>query len=341
MRLCSEFRDGYLWGRSFDSPSPKTLVAGAFDLSIVATSWDSRCLSLTAATEFRSTATCVLRFHVKDSAGMRDKHDPVLIDFCQGHSERVSVLDGPSVDLQTMWSRLREEIWRAYKSLRRPLRVFIDTSACPRFYSLAVLAASLAGGLAQQVSLFYAEGRYPEPDHEPEIAFTGERWKSVAVPGLEGACDPDKDRFFLVAVGFEGWKTLRAVAQADPDRVSVLFPSPGTQPGYDERTRSDNATLFQEYRIPDMQIVKAPAGDAVAAWAALSEAALERPDIENSYFLCCGTKAHSIALGLRAIVARYPAVLYNVPDEHKVVPIEASGRYWLFDIVDLTAPAAD
>ena len=268
---------------------------------------------------------------------MRDEHDRIMLEFCRNRSGRVALLRGGSTNLSEIWTQLREEIWRVYRELRRPIRVFIDSSTCPRYYALAVLATSIGGGLASRVSLFYAEGRYPDPDHEPEIAFTGERSQSVAVPGLEGTYDPDKDRFYLIAVGFEGWKTLRTVAQADPDRVSVLFPSPGTQPGYEDRTRNDNEPLFRGYRIPHTQIIKAPAGDAIAAWEALSEAALERPEAENTCFLCCGTKAHAVGLGLRAMVARYPAVLYNLPDEHKVVPIEASGRYWLFEVRDVTA----
>jgi hypothetical protein len=143
-----------------------------------------------------------------------------------------------------------------------------------------------------------------------------------------------------VSVGFEGPKTLRAVTRADPDRVSLLFPSPGILPAYVEITRRSNEELVQEYRIPKVQIVEAPAADVIGAWKALDAASLDRPEAENSYYLCCGTKPHAVALALRAIALEYPAVLYNLPEEHKVHETEPAGTFWRFDIRDVTAVPA-
>ena len=85
------------------------------------------------------------------------------------------------------------------------------------------------------------------------------------------------------------------------------------------------------------QIVRAPAGDAVKAWKQLDDAGLERPTEENTYYLCSGTKPHALALGLRAMVLEYPTVLYNIPDEHKVTKTIPRGRYWRYDITDVTS----
>ena len=152
------------------------------------------------------------------------------------------------------------------------------------------------------------------------------------MPGLEGEYDPAKARFYLLSVGFEGAKTLRVVTRADPDRVSVLFPEPGYFPEYSKRTRIDNDALLRRFRVPRDQVVCATAADAIGAWEALHRNNVERPDLENSYYLCCGTKPHSIALALRAAALRTPAVVYNVPEEHKVVQIRAAGLYWRFNI---------
>jgi hypothetical protein len=186
------------------------------------------------------------------------------------------------------------------------------------------------------MTLFYAEGGYPDPSKGEELVFTGGRWKSVEAPYFPGIWDPRKKTFYLVSVGFEGDKTLRTISRADPDRVSVLFPEPGIRPEYVEATSRANHELMRMYRIPENQVVRAHAADAIAAWQALSSAAIERPD-ENAYFVCCGTKPHSIALGLRAKVLKTPAVLYNLPDEHRVVDIKPSGKFWKYEITDLTA----
>jgi hypothetical protein len=217
----------------------------------------------------------------------------------------------------------------------RPLRMLVDLSACPRYYAVGLLGAYITQGLVGSLTVFYAEGLYPEPGNGEELVFTGSRWKSVEAPYFPGFWDPRKKTFYLVSVGFEGDKTLRTISRADPDRVSILFPEPGICPEYVEKTQHANADLVRMYRIPENQIVRAHAADAIAAWQALSRAAIERPD-ENAYFVCCGTKPHSIALGLRAKVLKTPAVLYNLPDEHRVVDIKPSGKFWKYEITDLT-----
>ena len=275
-------------------------------------------------------------FSAKDKAGLRDKHDIVISDYCHSVAESTKPLTGSAIDVKTMWEVLYSNVISMLKSLRRPLRILIDISTFPRFYFGALCAMGIKMGLCESLTLFYAEGEYPITLPKQEIAFTGGNWLTIPIPGLVGEYDPGKSRFYMVSIGFEGWKTLRVVSRADPERVSILFPEPGFNESYVERTITNNQDLFDQYRIPPEQVVKAHAGDAIGAWKALSLEKLERPATENTFYLCCGTKPHSLALVLRAIVLGYPSVLYNLPGEHMVIETQPNGRFWRYDIKDIT-----
>lgn len=333
------FASGSLRGRSFSASTAAELYSGEYDLAILISSWDRRAVCVAQAERFKAGLCVVTLFTYRDRLGLRDQHDVELLEFARRCASEVCEVQSDSLDLQGTWSQLLRSMVEFRHRLRRPLRIFVDASACPRYYLLAIVATALSSGLAAHVSVTYAEGRYPAKatDSNEDISFTHGQWKSVAIPTLEGRYSPGLKRFLLVSIGFEGWKTIRAVARADPDRVSILHGNPGTTAEYAQRAMQDNADLIRYYRIPPDQILCAPAGDAIAAWKTLSDSAIERPE-ENTYFLCSGTKPHSLGLGLRALCLRSPAVLYNLPEAHHVVAIEPNGNYWRFDIESLTVP---
>jgi hypothetical protein len=334
------YASGSLRGSSYSSTSATQLYCGDYDLAILVSSWDTRSVCVSQAERFKAGLCVVTLFTYRDRLGLRDRHDADLLAFAQRCAPEVCEIRGDSLDLENTWSQLLRSMVAHRHRTKRPLHIFVDASACPRYYLLAIVATALSSGLAARVSVTYAEGRYPAKttNSSEDISFTHGQWKSVAIPTLEGKYSPGLKRFLLVSIGFEGWKTIRAVSRADPDRVSILHGKPGTTTEYADRALQDNADLIQYYRIPPEQILCAPAGDAIAAWKTLSASAIERPE-ENAYFLCSGTKPHSLGLGLRALCLRSPAVLYNLPEAHHVVEIEPNGKFWRFDIESLTVPA--
>ena len=170
-----------------------------------------------------------------------------------------------------------------------------------------------------------------------EFPFSYGHWKAVPVPFAQGEIRPGKSRHYVVSVGFEGPKTARVLTKADPDRVTILFPSPGVQRGYSALAASQNQRIIDDYKIPKENIIRADAADAIKAWAALNKRALSWRQDEEISFLCCGTKPHALALMLEALVSRKPAVLYNLPERHMFVDVEPNGRFWKFTISDLTS----
>jgi hypothetical protein len=330
------FRQAYLIGESNRSDH-QGVLNGQYDLMILSSSWDGRSICITSENDVRAKHSILLLFDFRDNSGLRDKHDKMLIDYCNKKSEFTNPIRGHSIDIENIWSQIYAKITEIAGDLRRPLRVLMDISSCPRYYFCAATAVGFSQALVENMTFLYAEGKYPDSPSDREIAFTGSRWKTVAIPGLFGEFEPEKKRFYLVSVGFEGWKTLRVISRQDPDRISVLFPDPGFVLDYPERTHRNNKDLLTQYQIPDEQIVRAHAGDAIAAWKELSVKGVERPLKENVFYLCSGTKPHSLALTLRAITLGYPAVLYNLPDEHVVVPMEPNGKFWIYTVSDVTS----
>lgn len=334
----TKFRQRYLFARSEKADDPSVLLSGKFDLAMFAPSWDRRCLAIIKAPDIQIDQCIVLRFSGRDHLGLREIHEIQLIEFLKPRSRNLICIDGDAVDLDGVWEAIWSKIKSLFHTFRSDIKTLIDLSTCPRYYSLGTLAGLLRHGIAQEVCVFYAEGKYPldAHPHPLDYPFGIGQWRAVAIPFLEGMPDPIKKKYFVVSVGFEGTKTGRVLAREDPDRISILFPDPGSRPGYVEQTLERNRDTIKEYQVPDDQIFKATAGDAIMAWRELARRAPERPEMESSYYLCCGTKPHSLAFALRAICLHHPTVLYNLPEKHNFIDVHASGSYWTFRIQDLS-----
>jgi len=334
----TKHRDRYISGHAIKRQALSGVDLGAFDLVLLAPSWDRRCTSITDI-KLQADTAIVLRFDLKDNRGLQVQHEKLIDNFAFQTASNVIPLSGDATALRSFWTK----IWMTVTSLRTrkktPWRVLIDLSTCPRFYSLGLLAGLFREGLAQTVSVLYAEGKYgtkPQPS-TADYPFTVGHWEAEPVPFLLGNSRPTKKKHFVVSVGFEGRRTARVLAKEDPDRVSVLMPKPGVRPGYVTETWRRNKETIDEYCIAKERIVNAPAGDAISAWKKLTEAGLEEPENEEVLYLCCGTKPHSLAMALRAICLEYPTVLYNRPELHSFMDVFPTGVYWQYDLRDLSS----
>jgi hypothetical protein len=314
------------------------LVDGEYDLLVMAASWDSRCLCLLRA-DVRARCGIGVFFENRGVLGLRDAHDPKIRAYLSERCNSVHEIEHASEDLEGLWQELWKAAWEAYAQVGRPLRLLLDLSTCPRYYAMALLAGGFRKGIIAALTCFYSEGRYPEPNEtNTHEQFTTGRWKTQDVPYLTGTADPGNRRFYVVSVGFEGSKTYLAVSNNDAERVMILFPRPGVRPDYPERTRRSNEILYEEYGLDESSEIAAPAGDGIAAWAALAGANPTRPD-ENPFYLCCGTKPHSIAMAVHALIDERVTVLYARPGSHKEAAINPLDSYWALRIQDLSLPA--
>lgn len=335
----TEFLAAGIEARSRSEQDVRTLLQGQFDAIVLTPSWDSRCLSITDATEVSATLGVCALFANRGALGLRDKHDPVVLGWLRERVESITTVTGPSENLRDIWRGIFDPLTDLMRERNRPLRVLVDLSTCPRYYAAGLLSSGLQRGVFGDATFFYAEASYSEAENAPRVVepFTGGRWSPVPVPDRMGAYSPTKRRFYLVSVGFEGAKTFTAVNRADPDRVALLFPRPGFRQSYEKLCGEQSDQLLDEYIVPEDLIIDAPAGDMVAAWEALTLRNVEQPDRENIFYLCSGTKPHTLALTLRAYALGSPAVLYNRPQTHVETETRPSGTYWTYEISDKTA----
>lgn len=332
-----QFQQGYLKGVAKSSTHPEDLVPGKYDVLLMTSSWDRRCIPLTHITNINATIGMLLLFSKKDSHGLREKHDAIVSSYCKRVSGTFVTIFGDSLETKNLWETLRNNLINAHRAIGRPMSVLVDISTCPKFYSMAILACCFKERLAHRVTLFYSEGEYRSAANETEPVFTRGEWKAVTVPYMDGTWSPEKQKFFLISCGFEGPQTFRVALKADPERISLLYPDPGVVPAHTMKTEDSNRELRDYYKIPDEQIVRAHAADAIETWKNLEDNPLEDPESENVHYVACGTKPHAIALVLRALAKDYPTVLYSVPDEHVVHDTYPRGTYWTYQLDDLTS----
>jgi hypothetical protein len=332
----SEFRRAWLHATSEQDDDPTQLIAGHFDLLVTTASWDSRCLCLIDCEVTADSAVGVF-FTNRGEGTLRDKHDPQVQSFLERAGSQVTSIHRGSDELDDLWGDLWNAITDAADVARSPLRVLLDLSTCPRYFAMALIAAGFRSHLVGELIVFYAEGKYPPPtDEDPHEPFTHGRWETVPVPLLEGQADPGLPRHYVVSVGFEGSKTVRAVSSEGADNVTVLFPRPGVAREYEKRTMDENRILLDDFGIDEDEVIAAPAGDSVATWRALDERR-HLWTCDDAFYLPAGTKPHAIGMALDAMLGGDVSVMYAKPATHKETAIEPLGHYWRFTIRDLTS----
>ena len=259
----------------------------------------------------------------------------VLSKFLQGRSRQLVTIDGDIRNLDETWTSILETTIRGDFVPGKP--TFVDLSVSPIYYSIGLINTFLLAGTSAQIDVLYSEAEYIKSENGTDDAFPFSfgQWRSVPIPFLAGSPQPSKERHFFVSVGFEGTKTLRILSKSDPKQVTLILPVPGFQPKYDEEVQTRNQTLIDNYCIPDEQILKIPAGDPVEVWRTLSQNIEDSPQ-QDLYYLCCGTKPHSLGLALSGLVAEYPCVLYNLPERLNQIEIRQSNRYWKYELRDAT-----
>jgi hypothetical protein len=275
------------------------------------------------------------------SGVLRGEHDAVLAEFIHEAAEMSEIVDEHSEDVERVFARVEDGIAGLRKQLDRPIRMLVDLSAMTRFVSLGAVAMALNDSIAEYVDVFYAEAFYGDVLGESRVPILDQRaaWEAVAVPRLEGDWYPSNLRHFLVSVGFEAAQVARLVERWDPDRISVLFPSPSVDAEYEAHTKSANRRWMAQCEVGTDATIYASGADAVAVWSVLSGSARIDPARDNMYCLLCGSKPQALALALYALARERPAVMYVRPTVHVEKEISASGYYWRYRLRDRTVIA--
>ncbi|WP_283435633.1 hypothetical protein [Neorhodopirellula lusitana] len=328
------FRRSFLGATACKSTNLEDVYTGKYDLLVASSSWDRRCAVIAQSNRIESEAGLLLLFEKRDSLGLRDAHDAKLEDHLSSICEGLVTARYDSRDLESTWDFIVDKLDKTFSNHKRPLKIFVDLATIPRYFSLGILAYGIKHGLLEAITFGYSEGRYRNLSGNSVEWFTEGGWDAVAIPCLEGEWEPQNKRLYVVSIGFEGAKTQRLITKAEPDRVAVLYPDPPVQPDYADEVALNNGKLTRDFNIADRDIVRAHAADAVSAWRSLDAASVEKLGLETCIYACCGSKPHSLALALRAMSTGVGAVMYVVPDSHRVSDVQPNGTYWQYTIRD-------
>jgi hypothetical protein len=310
--------------------------SGRYHLLVAASSWDLRSTVICRSTDLDADHAILFNFKKKDAAGLSLDSEVRLTASLKAMSTTMHVEEVDSTAFESNWDRLRRQLLKCYQDNMGPIDVFVDLSTIPLYLSLGILGYGLKNGILKSIVFGYSEGCYADatPSIVAQELFTEGGWRAMPIPGLLGEWEPYRESHYVVSVGFEGLKTRQFVSRSEPDKVSILFPDPAVQVGYETVAMQSNARLVTEFSIPDSRVIRAHATDLNATLQRLSDAAIENFETDNLTYICCGTKPHSLAMAIRAAVLQEPAVLYMVPESHRVSEVKPNGNYWRYEISD-------
>jgi hypothetical protein len=344
MGIVTSFNNNGIHAVSFCSNDISDFTFNNYDVVIVASSWDPRCLNITNSNISGIHHGILFTFDDKDDAGFRNKHDDLLKSWMSKNIINSKTICGKSTDVESSFSLLFSMLTTISLSHEKPINILFDLSTCPRFISLSTLSKGFNLGIIKRIDYFYGECLYPEP-HDgilggvEEVVFTSGDWNTLSLEHCLGQFDPSSKVLITVSIGFEGNKILRVLNIEDPDSVNILMPDPGFSEGYVRRVLEANSELISEYQVDDSRILKANAGDAVASWRILDLSIQNTPENSaNHSYLCTGSKPHSLGMTLSAMANENVAVLYTLPKEHNFVEVRTVSKYWVYQVNNLTIP---
>lgn len=331
----THFDDRHLSGTATRSDDVEALLDGEYDYLLLGSSWDRRSIELACTRPSVGLAQLFLPHNV-GTGSLRVQHDAILAEYVGSVAQEVDTITEGSEALVPVWTQIESAMRGLRKQLDRPLRVLIDLSAMPRYFTLGALAVGLNENVAAFVDVIYGEANYGPVvarSDVPGLEYSAS-WEAVAVPGLEGDWFPANRRHFLVSIGFEGTKVGRLVERWDPEAITVLFPHPSVRPEYEATVEGENALWMKQYGVEPDDIVRADPANAIASWQIASTSPRPDPTGENVYCLLAGSKPHGLGLSLYSLARERPAVMYVRPTIHEQRDISSNGVFWRFRLTD-------
>lgn len=311
-------------------------IRDSFDLFIFTAGWESRCMEVTEynTEHFNFDSAIIISFKDGGEFGYLPEYMDKIKSFIKSKtSSKIISIESEPTDLKKITEDLNKNIVELANDLKKPLNIGFDISSCPRYFFLYLLGYCLENGLAQNISFFYSEGKYS--GDVKNYVHTQGKWDLIEVSYLEARdCDPEHKKMFVVSAGFEGNRFRSLVAKYEPDDLGILMPIPGFNEGYTEKVEKECKPMIEEFDIPDDDIVKVPAGDAIAAWDALKTASLNKKGYNITY-LTFGPKPHVLAMGIHGYLNKKITVTYRMPDAYTHSEVEPTGVFWRYDIKNL------
>lgn len=332
----TDFSENNLYGIS-EKLSKKDGIKGHFDLFIFTSSWESRCMEIINydGVDFDFESAAIISFKLGMEKGYLPEYMDKLKSFVntKGINSDIFFIEHESTELKKITNDIKNIIEKLVKDKNRPLHIGFDITSCPRFFFLYLLGFCLNNRMACKLSFFYSEGIY-NIDEKDYVHTTGD-WEIIEISGLEAKIyDPADKKMFVVSAGFEGNRFRSLVAKYEPDNLGILLPDPGFNRNYTQKVNNECKPMIDEYNISDDSIVKAPAGDAIAAWKALKTPSLNKDGYHIAY-LTFGPKPHALAMGIHGFLNEKISVIYRIPKGYTGLEVKPTEIFWRYEIKNL------
>jgi hypothetical protein len=331
----TEFQENYIYGCSKKYEIHES-ISGNFDLLIISCGWESRCVDFVKRIghEFTYEYASVLSFRLDEEPGYDKDYMENITKSIKIHinKENILFIENEVTSLRKIVEDLKKLIRSLIEKLNRPLKLALDITCCPRYVFLFLVAFCFRNNLIKELAIFYSEANYQT--RPSSYAHTKGQWHLIEIPELESRNINLNRRLFVVSAGWEGKYYRRIVVKSEPDYLGILLSDPGFTEEYTNKTWSECQPLVKEYNLSPELIVKAHAGDAVAAWKALDTPLLNRPDCQINY-LTFGTKPHALAMGIRGILHDEISVIYRIPDGYYRINALGNGNIWRYNLTNL------
>ena len=332
----TECYENYIYGKSTKILKEEG-INDHFDLFIFTVGWESRCTEIVKYDTglFYFDSAIIISFRMDDKIGYLQEYMDKIESFAKMKisDSEISPIEYEPNELDKITKDIRKTIEKLVEKLKRPLYIGFDITSCPRYFFLYLLGFCLNNEIAQEISFFYSEGRYA--GNIEEYIHTKGDWKIVEVSNFEALdYDPADKKMFIVSAGFEGNRFRSLVAKYEPDAVGILLPDPGFNQEYTKKVEHECKPMIEEFNIHDDAIVRAPAGDAIAAWEALKIPTLNKQGYHIAY-LTFGPKPHVLAMGIHGFLNKKISVTYRIPEGYTRLEVEPTGIFWRYDIKNL------
>lgn len=312
------------------------------DVAVVFAGWESRVLEVERLSLSANRVLCVNWREAETAPWHKGIHDRLYSAASSWSKDVKRVGLHMYAGLDEGLATLLEFLVDCHEATRRPLKVFLDISNCPEFFSVGLFAAATRLGLVIVWTFFYAEAKYDARDGDTK--FTRGDWNVIPVPGLQTPIDPERPTCLLLGLGFEGEKARQLAVRYEPDCLYLLLPSPGFTVEYTSRAEAENVQLLTMVRERDPgqpdRLLVAAAGDAAAAAAAITSAVPD-DDLANYLFISTGPKPHALAMAAVALDHPSATLLYRNPEKFEIRDSLNTGLSWAMTVVDRSLPRID
>jgi hypothetical protein len=316
------------------------LSSEAFDLSLTATSWDSRATAMTRCYAAPSE-NIVLCYENAGAKGYSSLNKSIIESWIEESGRTATMVDFDSARLPSSFQRLIDQVKALRDRSGTALRLLADLSAMPRYVSLGLLSRLGSADLLGSVTFVYETSIYDVSRSDEADAITDPRarrlkvwadarsttgaawrgiaslftkgsWRCIRIPGLD-AMDVEigdaSPKHCVVALGFDGTETYRTLLQLGAQKVTSIIPDPPVHDGFVERCLAANRAVLAEW--PDPQgVLRCGATDAVGMRDVLLSHHLEEGPV---CFLPLGTKPQALGMAVAALDLRRAVVLYRWP----------------------------